>query len=425
MTNTCDENLKKSVLERFCRYAALGTQSKENVETLPSTPEQWELAKMLEKELKALGLKDVRLDNQCYVYGTIPSNIDGPAAAKIPAVGFIAHVDTSPAVPGMIVKPVVHTGYKGGDLKLPGDSSVVISADKNPRLRQYIGRDIITSDGTTLLGADDKAGVAAIMAAAEYLMAHPEVKHGAIKICFTPDEEVGRGADGFDVPGFGAAFAYTIDGEQEGELSDETFNAASATVTFHGKNVHPGFAKNVMINAQYAMAHFLSLFAMEPRPEITAGREGYLHPYDSTGSEEISVVKVLIRDFELDSLEARKQRIQEMAEATRKAFPKVRVDVEIKDSYRNMKVALVDHPDVADIARAAMTKLGIEIVYRPIRGGTDGARLTFKGLPCPNVFCGAENAHSREEWVAVDAMARSAATVLEIVGIVRDKYSAS
>ncbi|HQG29575.1 MAG TPA: tripeptide aminopeptidase PepT, partial [Candidatus Ozemobacteraceae bacterium] len=218
--------------------------------------------------------------------------------------------------------------------------------------------------------------------------------------------------------------AYTIDGEQEGELSDETFNAASATVTFHGKNVHPGFAKNVMINAQYAMAHFLSLFAMEPRPEITSGREGYLHPYDSTGSEELSVVKVLIRDFELDSLEARKRRIQEMAEATRKAFPKVRVDVEIKDSYRNMKVALVDHPHVADIAREAMTKLGIEIIYRPIRGGTDGARLTFKGLPCPNVFCGAENAHSREEWVAVDAMARSAAMVLEIVGIVRDKYSA-
>lgn len=423
MSCNSNEFLKNSVLDRFCRYAAIGTQSRENVDKLPSTPEQWELAKMLEKELNELGLKDVKLDGQCYVYATIPSNIQGPAADAIPAVGFIAHVDTSPAVPGMVVKPTVHRNYPGGDLKLPGNPDIVISAAGNPRLSAYIGRDIITSDGTTLLGADDKAGIAAIMAAAEYLMKHPEVQHGAIKFCFTPDEEVGRGADGFDVPGFGAEFAYTIDGEQEGELSDETFNASSAVVTFHGKNVHPGFAKNVMINSQYALAHFISLFATEPRPEITSGREGYLHPYDVTGSEEKSVVKVLIRDFDLDSLEMRKQRIQEMAEATRKAFPKVRVDVEVKDSYRNMKVALVNTPHVADIAREAMTKLGIEVVYRPIRGGTDGARLTFNGLPCPNVFCGAENAHSREEWVAADAMARSAATVLEIVGIVKSKYS--
>ncbi len=415
------ETLKSSVLDRFCRYAAIGTQSMENVEKLPSTPEQWELAKLLEGELRQLGLQDVKLDAQCYVYATIPANIKGADAAAIPAVGFIAHVDTSPAVPGALVKPVVHRNYPGGDLKLPGNPDVVISAAHNTRLAKYIGRDIVTSDGTTLLGADDKAGVAAIMAAAEYLMKHPEIPHGAVKICFTPDEEVGRGADGFDVPGFGAAFAYTIDGEQEGELSDETFNAASAVVTFHGKNVHPGFAKDVMVNSQYALALFLSMFIAEPRPEITSGREGYLHPYDVTGSEEISVVKVLIRDFDLASLEARKKRVQEMAEAVRKAFPKVRVDVELKDSYRNMNVALVDQPHVTDIAREAMKKLGIEVVYRPIRGGTDGARLTFKGLPCPNVFCGCENAHSREEWVAVDAMAKSAATVLQIVDIVKDR----
>jgi len=415
------EALKQTVLERFCRYAAIGTQSMENVDKLPSTPQQWELAKLLEGELRQLGLQDVKLDSQCYVYGTIPTNIKGPEAAKIPAVGFIAHLDTSPAVPGALVKPVVHRNYPGGDLKLPGNPDVVISAAKNARLSKYIGRDIVTSDGTTLLGADDKAGVAAIMAAAEYLMKHPEIPHGAVKICFTPDEEVGRGADGFDVEGFGAAFAYTIDGEQEGELSDETFNAASAVVTFHGKNFHPGFAKDVMVNSQYALAQFLSMFIAEPRPEITSGREGYLHPYEVTGSEEISVVKVLIRDFDLASLEARKKRIQEMAEAVRKTFPKVQVDVELKDSYRNMKVALVDQPHVTDIAREAMKKLGIEVVYRPIRGGTDGARLTFKGLPCPNVFCGCENAHSREEWVAVDAMATSAATVLQIVDIVKDR----
>ncbi|HOY65415.1 MAG TPA: peptidase T [Candidatus Ozemobacteraceae bacterium] len=421
MNNEMFETLKSSVLDRFCRYAAIGTQSMENVEKLPSTPEQWELAKLLEGELRQLGLQDVKLDAQCYVYATIPANIKGADAAAIPAVGFIAHVDTSPAVPGALVKPVVHRNYPGGDLKLPGNPDVVISAAHNTRLAKYIGRDIVTSDGTTLLGADDKAGVAAIMAAAEYLMKHPEIPHGAVKICFTPDEEVGRGADGFDVPGFGAAFAYTIDGEQEGELSDETFNAASAVVTFHGKNVHPGFAKDVMVNSQYALALFLSMFIAEPRPEITSGREGYLHPYDVTGSEEISVVKVLIRDFDLASLEARKKRVQEMAEAVRKAFPKVRVDVELKDSYRNMNVALVDQPHVTDIAREAMKKLGIEVVYRPIRGGTDGARLTFKGLPCPNVFCGCENAHSREEWVAVDAMAKSAATVLQIVDIVKDR----
>jgi len=421
VNNEMFETLKSSVLDRFCRYAAIGTQSMENVEKLPSTPEQWELAKLLEGELRQLGLQDVKLDAQCYVYATIPANIKGADAAAIPAVGFIAHVDTSPAVPGALVKPVVHRNYPGGDLKLPGNPDVVISAAHNTRLAKYIGRDIVTSDGTTLLGADDKAGVAAIMAAAEYLMKHPEIPHGAVKICFTPDEEVGRGADGFDVPGFGAAFAYTIDGEQEGELSDETFNAASAVVTFHGKNVHPGFAKDVMVNSQYALALFLSMFIAEPRPEITSGREGYLHPYDVTGSEEISVVKVLIRDFDLASLEARKKRVQEMAEAVRKAFPKVRVDVELKDSYRNMNVALVDQPHVTDIAREAMKKLGIEVVYRPIRGGTDGARLTFKGLPCPNVFCGCENAHSREEWVAVDAMAKSAATVLQIVDIVKDR----
>ncbi len=417
------DTLKKSVLDRFCRYAAIGTQSKENVDKLPSTPEQWVLAKLLEKELRELGLQDVKLDGQCYVYATIPSTLTGTAVAKVPTIGFIAHVDTSPAVPGAVVKPTIHRNYTGGDLKLPGNPDLVISAEKNQRLSQFIGGDIVTSDGTSLLGADDKAGVAAIMAAAEYLMNHPEIKHGTIKICFTPDEEVGCGADGFDVAGFNAAFAYTIDGEQEGELSDETFNAASAVVTFHGKNVHPGFAKNVMVNSHYAMSHFVSLFASEPRPEITSGREGYLHPYESVGSEEKSVVKVLIRDFDIDSLDARKLRIQEMAEATRKAFPKVRVEVEVKDSYRNMKVALNEHPHVTDIAREAMTKLGIEIIYRPIRGGTDGARLTFNGLPCPNVFCGAENAHSREEWVSVDTMAKSAATVLEIITIVRDKYS--
>lgn len=411
--------LSRETVERICRYAAIGTPSKEGAEGgLPSTPEQWELAKLLERELREMGLVEVKLDEQCYVYATLPANVAADVAAKIPPVAYIAHIDTAWAVPGADVKPMVHKKYQGGDLVLPG---VVIKAAENPRLAGFIGDDIVTSDGTTLLGADDKAGIAAIMAALSWLKRHPEIEHGTIKVAFTPDEEIGRGAEGFDVAGLGAKYAYTVDGEQMGELNDETFCAATGTVTFTGKNCHPGFAKNIMINSVYAMGHFLSLFPADMRPETTEKKQGYLHPYTINGSEETTVVKVLLRDFDEAELNNHKKRLEGMVEQTRKAFPKVTISLKIDDSYRNMRVILKDIPFLVEYAAEAMKRVGVEPIMHGVRGGTDGSRLTFKGLPCPNLFTGAEKCHSREEWVAASAMGKSAGVIVELSKIWRER----
>lgn len=412
-------DLQALAVEKFLRYVAVDTQSKEDVEAIPSTEKQKNLSRMLEKELQALGLTEVKLDSHGYVYGTLPAR--GPGSAEVPPVAFIAHVDTSPAVSGENVKAIVHKNYQGGDIVLPGDPTRVITVEKNIRLKKEIGHDVITTDGTTLLGADDKAGVAEIMAALEFLQKNPDIAHGTIKVGFTPDEEVGRGADKFDIKGLGAKYAYTVDGEQEGELNDETFNAASATVVFHGKSAHPGYAKNKMVNSFYAVAHFLNQFANLPRPEITEGREGYFHPYTLSGSEEKTVIKVLLRDFDLPEIATRKKKITELVERTQKAFPETKLELSFTDSYKNMREVLKDYPFIADFSEEAMKRAGLTPLKLPIRGGTDGARLSFQDLPTANIFTGCENAHSREEWVSAHTMAKSVETILHLTQIWLEK----
>lgn len=409
-----EEELRKSAVERFLRYVVIDTTSKDDAPDIPSTPGQFTLARLLEKELKAFGVKDVRLDKNCYIYATIPAS-RVPGADKVPPVGFISHVDTSPAVSGNHVKPIVHKNYKGGDIKLPGDKTQILKVAKNVRLKNYLGEEVITSDGTTLLGADDKAGVAAIMATAELLMKHPEISHGPVKIAFTPDEEVGRSSEKFDVPGFGAKYAYTVDGEQEGEVNDETFCAASATVTFTGNNAHPGYAKNIMVNSIYALAHFISLFPPKQRPETTEKRQGYLHPCVIEGKEETSSVRLILREFDEKDLEKRKKLLKQIVAKVQKAFPKVKIDLQITDGYRNMKKILVKVPFLLNFAKDAMKQAGIKTIQLPIRGGTDGSRLSFMGLPCVNLFTGAENVHQRQEWVSGRALGKSALTILNVI----------
>ncbi len=407
------ESFRAAVKARFLKYTAVNTQSVDGAKSTPSSPGQWELARMLERELREIGLSEVRLDDKCYVYATLPANAEGK---KIQPLGFIAHIDTSSAVRGKNVKPVVHL-YKGGDVKLPGSPSVVIPESKNPRLARAVGSEIITSDGTALLGADDKAGIAAIMTAMEFLVKNPGIPHGIVRVAFTPDEEVDLSSEGFDVGPWAGTYAYTVDGEQEGEINDETFNAASATVTFTGKNAHPGYAKGIMVNSLYAAASFLASIPEEIKPERTEDRQGYFHPYEVNGNEESTTVRLILRDFELPGLEEKKRRLAGVVGTTRKAFPEVKIDLSVEDGYRNMKSVLATYPHIVEYAMDAMRKVGVEPVMKPIRGGTDGSRLTFKGVPAANIFCGAENVHSLEEWLSVNVLAKAAQAIVEIVRI--------
>ncbi|MDQ7825997.1 MAG: peptidase T [Candidatus Eremiobacteraeota bacterium] len=403
------------LLERFLDYVKIDTQSCEDAEKVPSTAKQFDLARLLVKELEAMGLKEVKLDgDHCYVYATVPSNLPSGHPHKVPVIAFIAHLDTSPSVTGAAVNPQLVKDYKGGDIVLPADRSMVITEKENPELALFKGGTIITTDGTTLLGADDKAGIAVIMEAVERLLSAGDIPHGEIKIVFTPDEEVGNGTAHFDVEGVGAQYAYTLDGERLGELNAETFNAASATVTFHGKNTHPGTAKGIMINSVYAMADFILKIPPGSRPETTEGREGYLHPYVLSGCEEKSEVKILLRDFDGAALEEWKKTVEKIRGEVAERYPDVRIEMVIKDSYRNMKEILDHHPRVLERAAQAMKKAGLEPLYLPIRGGTDGARLSFKGLPTPNIFMGCNNPHGKLEWVALEAMEKSVETILNI-----------
>jgi tripeptide aminopeptidase len=414
--------IRQAAVDRLIRYAKIDTQSKEESEQVPSTPKQFDLARILLVELQNLGVDDARLDKEhCYVYATIPSNLPEEEAARIPVIGFIAHLDVSPSVNGAEVHPVIHAGYPGGDIHLPGDASQVITVRDNPHLLDNIGADIITTDGTTLLGADDKAGIAEIMTAVEYWKNHPEAKHGTIKIAFTPDEEVGNGTRFFDIAGFGADYAYTIDGGETGEISDETFNAKTAVVTFNGKNTHPGYAKNIMVNSLYASSYFISLFPEGMKPETTEAREGYLHPYDFTGREEQTRLKVLIRDFDASGMESKVRQLEEMAAKTRERFPKMEIRLEITDSYSNMNALLSRHPEIVKFAEEAMLRAGVEPVRHPIRGGTDGSRLTFMGLPTPNLFAGMQNPHSKIEWVSSKSMLKSVQTIVNLAAIWAEK----
>ncbi len=368
--------------------------------------------RMLESELRALGLADVVLDENGYLMATIPAT---PGRSDVPVIGFIAHVDTSPEMSGAGVKPIVHRNYDGRDLVLPDDPTAVLRAADNPALAERIGDDIVTASGTTLLGADDKAGVAEIVAAAEWLTAHPDVPHGAVRIGFTPDEEIGRGADRFDVSRFGAYCAYTLDGGSRGELEYESFSADLFTVTFIGFNTHPGYAKGRMVNAIRVAADFIaSLPRQDVTPETTDAHDGYVHPYSVDASVERTTVKVLIRDFLTGELGTKRAMLEYLARQAASAHPRCRIETTVTEQYRNMREVLDRYPEVVERAREAIRRAGIEPVERPIRGGTDGSRLSFMGLPTPNLFAGEHDFHSRLEWVSSQDMDKAVEVIVEL-----------
>jgi tripeptide aminopeptidase len=414
-TNTPTE----SVLDRFLRYAKIDTQSKEDQDKVPSTEKQFVLANLLAKELKELGVENVRVSEFGIVYGSVPGNL--PDNSKAPVVGFIAHMDTSPEVSGENVQPVIHKNYRGGDIVLPKDPKQIITALQNPDLKNLIGDDIITADGTTLLGSDDKAGCAEIMTMIDSLRRNPQIKHGTISIAFTPDEEVGGGIDKFDVKGFGAKFAYTVDGEELGEISTETWSARTATVRFQGKNTHPGTAKGIMVNSAYAAADFMTRFPPNMLPETTAGRVGFVHPYTGTLDAEESRVKILLRDFELSGLNAKEALIRDMARLTGLKFPKVKVIVEVEENYKNMQEVLKNFPQLTENAMEASRRAGLKPHLRAIRGGTDGSHLTFQGLPTPNLFTGGHNFHGKLEFNSVRGLEKSTETLLNLVQVFAEK----
>jgi tripeptide aminopeptidase len=413
---------KEPLLDRFLRYVKIDTQSDDDSETFPSTEKQWDLLRMLHKELQSLGVKDASIDENGYVMGTVPSNLSAADTKKVPAVGFISHADTAPMVTGTGVKPIVHKNYQGGDIALPGDPEQVILASEYPNLEgRYIGMDIVTSDGTTLLGADDKAGCAEIMTAVDILMQNPQIKHGDFKVGFTPDEEVGRGADKFDVEKFGAQFAYTVDGGPLGEIEFETFNADAAHITFEGVAVHPGYAKDKLVNAIRMLADFVGQLPREMSPEMTEERQGYIHPYTLEGAAEALTVRLLLRDFEMDNITKQRRIIQDAADHVQKMYPKGNVKVEFKEFYRNMRYKIEEEPRLLEYAREAVKRIGVEPHSSLIRGGTDGARLSYMGLPCPNLFAGGEAIHSEREWVPVQVMEKATEVIVNLAEIWAEK----
>jgi tripeptide aminopeptidase len=401
-----------TVLDRFLKYVQYDTQSLESSTTYPSTDTQLVLLRDLVAELQALGVADAAMDDYGYVMATIPATT---MKANVPVIGFIAHVDTSPEMPGAAVKPIVHRGYDGADIVLPDDSSAVLRLADNPRLAEQIGNDIVTASGTTLLGADDKAGVAEIVTAAAYLVDHPEIPHGAVRIAFTPDEEVGRGTTHFDVAHFGARCAYTMDGGSRGEVEVESFSADAMTLTFHGFNTHPGYAKGRMVNAIKVAADFIHRLPSDAMsPETTEAYEGFVHPYVLQASVERTTVKLLIRDFQTSRLKEKEAIAERLARESIRAHPGSRLTVEVQESYRNMREVLDQHPEIADYAREAVRRAGIEVRSRLIRGGTDGSRLSFMGLPTPNLFAGEHNFHSRLEWVSAQDMEKAVEVIVSL-----------
>jgi len=408
--------MNESVLDRFLRYVKIDTQSSEESTSYPSTSKQLDLLNLLVKELKALNLKDVRIDKYGYVMASLPSNVK----QAVPAVGFIAHVDTSSSASGENVKAQI-IQYKGGDITLPGDPSVVIKESENPELKNNIGKTIITSDGTTLLGADNKAGIAIIMTAVQAIMNNPNIPHGPVKIGFTPDEEIGAGTKYFDLKAFGADAAYTVDGDTAGELNKETFSADSATITVHGRNIHPGSAKNIMVNSIRAMADIIVRTPKNMAPETTEGYEPYIHPHVLKGEEEKTTLNFLFRDFETSGLVKQKIILEKIIEEVKPLHPKAKIELEIKESYRNMREGLEKDPRVTDYLWEATKRSGLEPKWVPIRGGTDGSRLTAMGLPCPNIFTGGKNFHGKTEWASLWGMEKSVETVLNLIQVWAEK----
>ena len=400
------ENLR----ERFIRYVKTETTSDESSVSVPSTQTQLEFAKALAHELVEIGMSEVTVDSKGYVMASLPSNTN----RKLPVIGFIAHMDTSPDMSGKDVKPQIFENYKGGTIQLNDELGIVLSPDDFPELNENIGKTIIATDGTTLLGADNKAGIAEIVTAMEYLINNPEIRHGELKVGFTPDEEIGRGADHFDVEKFGADFAYTVDGGPVGELEYENFNAATAKITIQGRNVHPGSAKNKMINSMIIGQELNGMLPVQQRPEYTEDYEGFFHLVRLDGTVEKTEMVYIIRDHSMDKFQAKKKLLEKTADFLNSKYENI-VHLEIKDSYFNMKEKIEPVIEIVHLAKEAMENLGIDVDIKPVRGGTDGSRLSYMGLPCPNIFTGGYNFHGKYEFVTVEGMELACNTILEIV----------
>lgn len=405
-----------TVVDRFLKYVTFATQSDEESGITPSTSSQRVFAEALVKELEALGLEEISLDDNSYLMATLPSNMEDQ---EVPTIGFISHLDTSPDMSGEGVKPRI-VSYAGGDIVLNEAENIVLSPRMFPEMEQYIGQDLIVTDGTTLLGADDKAGVAAIISAVAYLKEHPEIKHGKIRIGFTPDEEIGAGADHFDVEKFGCEFAYTVDGGEIGELEYENFNAAAAKVVFSGRNVHPGTAKDKMVNASLLAVEFASMLPADQRPETTEGYEGFFHLTTMVGSVEQAVLQYIVRDHSRELFEQKKQLLEQITAQLNKKYPGM-VSLEMHDQYYNMREIVEPKKYIVDLASEAMEAVGVKPQIKPIRGGTDGARLSFMGLPCPNLFTGGHNFHGRYEYIPIPSLQKSMETVVKIAELVATK----
>ena len=402
------------IIDRFISYVIIDTESDPSSETTPSTQKQWVLANKLVEELKIIGMQDVSIDDKSYIMATLPSNVDH----EVPTIGFISHFDTSPDFCGANVKPQIVPNYDGKDIVLNADKNIVLSPNYFKDLLLYKGQTLITTDGTTLLGADDKAGITEIVTAMEFLINNPEIKHGKIRVGFTPDEEIGRGAHHFDVDKFGADWAYTMDGSQVGELEFENFNAAGAKITFKGKSVHPGYAKGKMINSMLIANDFINRLPSGETPEETKGYEGFFHVHHLTGSIEETVLELIIRDHNKKKFEKRKELIEKIAQKINKKFAKQFgediVITEIKDQYYNMKEKVLPVKHIVDIAEKAMKEIGIKPLIKPIRGGTDGSQLSYKGLPCPNIFAGGHNFHGKYEYVPAESMQKAVEVIVKI-----------
>lgn len=405
-----------TVVDRFLKYVTFATQSDEESGITPSTSGQRVFAEALVKELEALGLEEISLDDNSYLMATLPSNMGDK---EVPTIGFISHLDTSPDMSGEGVKPQI-VSYAGGDIVLNEAENIVLSPRMFPEMEQYIGQDLIVTDGTTLLGADDKAGVAAIISGVAYLKEHPEIKHGKIRIGFTPDEEIGAGADHFDVEKFGCEFAYTVDGGEIGELEYENFNAAAAKVVFSGRNVHPGTAKDKMVNASLLAVEFASMLPADQRPETTEGYEGFFHLTTMVGSVEQAVLQYIVRDHSRELFEQKKQLLEQITAQLNKKYPGM-VSLEMHDQYYNMREIVEPKKYIVDLASEAMEAVGVKPQIKPIRGGTDGARLSFMGLPCPNLFTGGHNFHGRYEYIPIPSLQKSMETVVKIAELVATK----
>lgn len=402
-----------NLIDRFISYVKIDTQSDENSDQTPSTAKQFNLAKELERELSDMGLSEISLDNNCYLMATLPAN----TRKKVPTIGFIAHLDTSPDMSGQNVKPRIVKNYDGNDIILNDLLNIVLSPSDFPELLNHKGEDLIVTDGNTLLGADDKAGVAEIMTAIEYLLNHPEIKHGKIRIGFTPDEEIGRGPDKFDVGKFGAEWAYTMDGGEIGELEYENFNAASAKITIQGRNVHPGYAKNKMINALLIANELVSMLPANERPEYTEGYEGFFHLTSIQGTVDEATVSYIIRDHDRAKFENRKKQMANAVNFLNTIYDH-RIKIEMRDQYYNMREKIEPVPHIIDYAFRAMQEVGVTPIVRPIRGGTDGARLSFMGLPCPNIFAGGLNFHGRYEFIPIPSMYKAVEVIVKIAELI-------